>query len=106
MLLRLYQTDMSLPVAHETGDIRVFSFFAGSSSISYSCCTLLAASTFISWLAGRQAGGTSEWKKKKQNAQNRMNVMTTRIFSNPKPNKKKENQKIKGKKQETKKKST
>lgn len=27
MLLKLYQTDMSLPVAHETGDIRVFSFF-------------------------------------------------------------------------------
>lgn len=27
MLLRLYQTDMSLPVAHETGDIRVSSFF-------------------------------------------------------------------------------
>lgn len=27
MLLRLYQTDMSLPVAHETGDIGVFSFF-------------------------------------------------------------------------------
>lgn len=26
MLLRLYQTDMSLPVAHETGDIGVFSF--------------------------------------------------------------------------------
>lgn len=24
MLLRLYQTDMSLPVAHETGDIGVF----------------------------------------------------------------------------------
>lgn len=55
MLLRLYQTGMSLPVAHETGDIGVFSFFfAGSSSISYSCCTLLAASTFMSWLADRQ----------------------------------------------------
>lgn len=27
MLLRLYQTDMSLPVAHDTGDIGVFSFF-------------------------------------------------------------------------------
>lgn len=56
MHFRLYQTDMSLPVAHETGDIRVFSLFssAGSSSISYSCCTLLAASTFISWLADRQ----------------------------------------------------
>lgn len=27
MLLRLYQTDMSLPVAHETGDIGVFSLF-------------------------------------------------------------------------------
>lgn len=29
MLLRLYQTAMSLPVAHETGDIEVFSFFCG-----------------------------------------------------------------------------
>jgi len=27
MLFRLYQTDMSLPVAHETGDIGVFSLF-------------------------------------------------------------------------------